>query len=229
MRATDGAIEDVEIDPQTLEPTLLTIGNQPALGICGSGIIDAIGELLKVGALSQNGKFDTGLPTSRIRETEGANEYVLLEAEYSGTGDEIVITEADVDNVIRAKGAIFAGIQTLLESVALDWSDLEQIFVAGGFGKYLRIEEAQAIGLFPEVDEDKFTFVGNGSLLGARLVSFSKDLLKAAERVARMMTNVELSDNHLFMDRYMAAMFLPHTDMTYFPTMERILATRGGR
>ncbi len=223
MRATDGAIETVEIDPVTLEPTILTVGDRPPIGICGSGIIDAVAELLKAGVISQNGKFDTSLDTWRVRETDGANEYVLAAAEFSGTGDEIVITEADIDNLVRAKGAIFAGVATLLESVALTWDDLEQIYVAGGFGKYLRIEQAQAIGLFPEVDVQKFTFVGNGSLLGARLVSFSKDMLKAAEQVALMMTNIELSDNQSFMDNYMAAMFLPHTDMTMFPEMERTL------
>jgi len=229
MRATDAAIETVRIDGVTYEPTLLTIGDTKPIGICGSGIIDAVAELLRAGVLSQNGKFDMSLPSPRLRETEGANEFVLVEAEFSGTGDDIVITEADVDNLVRAKAAIFAGIMTLLESVALDWADLEQIYVAGGFGKHLRIEQAQAIGLFPQVDMDKFTFVGNGSLLGARLVSFSKDMLKAAEQVARMMTNVDMSDNQMFMDRYVAAMFLPHTDMTYFPEMEATLAARAGR
>jgi len=223
MRATEGAIETVRIDPVTYEPIILTIGNRPALGLCGSGIIDAIAELVKVGVIAQNGKFHTGLDTWRVRQTEGATEYVLVEPEFSGTGEEIVVTEADIDNVIRAKGAIFAGITTLLESVALGWDDVEQIYVAGGFGKYLRIEEAQAIGLFPEIDVDKFTFVGNGSLLGARLVSFSKDMLMAAVQVASMMTNIELSDNQTFMDHYMAAMFVPHTDMTYFPAMESMI------
>ncbi|MHB8868629.1 MAG: ASKHA domain-containing protein [Thermoleophilia bacterium] len=231
MRATDGAVETVRIDPVTYEPTLLTIGDSKPIGICGSGIIDAVAELLKAGVLSQNGKFDVGLPSERVRETDGSNEFVLVAAEYSGTGEDIVITEADIDNLVRAKAAIFAGIMTLLESVALDWTDLEQIYVAGGFGKYLRIEQAQAIGLFPEVDLDIFTFVGNGSLLGARLVSFSKDMLKAAEQVALTMTNVDMSDNPLFMDRYVAAMFLPHTDMKYFPAMEALLAehVQGGR
>ncbi|MHB9149614.1 MAG: ASKHA domain-containing protein [Thermoleophilia bacterium] len=229
MRATEAAIETVRVDPATCEPTLLTIGDVKPIGICGSGIIDAIAELLKAGVLSQNGKFDMSLPTRRLRETEGANEYVLVEAEFSGTGDDIVINEADIDNFVRAKAAIFAGIMTLLESVALDWADLEQIYVAGGFGKHLRIEQAQAIGLFPEVNMDTFTFVGNGSLLGARLVSFSKDMLKAAEQVARMMTNVDMSDNQVFMDRYVAAMFLPHTDMTYFPAMDAILSERARR
>lgn len=231
MRATDGAIETVEIDPLTFDPTILTVGNLKPLGICGSGVIDVVAELLKAGVISQNGKFYTELDTWRVRETDGANEYVLVEAELSGTDEDIVVTEADIDNLVRAKGAIFAGIKTLLESVALDWPDLEQIYVAGGFGKYLRIEQAQSIGLFPEVDVDKFTFVGNGSLLGARLVSFSKDMLKAAEQVALTMTNIELSDNQAFMDHYMAAMFLPHTDMIYFPEMERMLAETapGGR
>jgi uncharacterized 2Fe-2S/4Fe-4S cluster protein (DUF4445 family) len=229
MRATDAAIETVRIDPVSYDPTLLTIGDVKPIGICGSGIIDAVAELLKAGVLSQNGKFDMSLPTARLRETEGANEYVIVEAEFSGTGEDIVINEADIDNLVRAKAAIFAGIMTLLESVALDWADLEQIYVAGGFGKHLRIEQAQAIGLFPEVNMDSFTFVGNGSLLGARLVSFSKDMLKAAEQVARMMTNVDMSDNQVFMDRYVAAMFLPHTDMTYFPTMDAILNERAGR
>jgi uncharacterized 2Fe-2S/4Fe-4S cluster protein (DUF4445 family) len=224
MRATDGAIETVRVDPETYDPIILTINNQAPLGICGSGIIDAIAELMKAGVISQNGKFNTHLDSWRVREAEGANEYVLVEAEYSGTGDEIVITEADVDNFIRAKAAIFAGIATLLESVALTWDDLEQIYVAGGFGKYLRIEQAQSVGLFPEVDVEKFTFVGNGSLLGARLVSFSKDMLKSAEQVALMMTNIELSDNQSFMDNYMAAMFLPHTDMSLFPEMDATIA-----
>ncbi len=231
MRATDGAVETVRIDPVTYEPTLLTISDAKPIGICGSGIIDAVAELLKAGVLSQNGRFDVSLPSDRVRTTDGSNEYVLVEARYSGTGDDIVITESDVDNLVRAKAAIFAGIMTLLESVALDWKDLEQIYVAGGFGKYLRIEQAQAIGVFPEVDLDIFTFVGNGSLLGARLVSFSKDMLKAAEQVARTMTNVDMSDNPMFMDRYVAAMFLPHTDMKYFPMMDALLSARvgGGR
>ncbi|GAB4248946.1 MAG: ASKHA domain-containing protein [Thermoleophilia bacterium] len=224
MRATDGAIETVRIDPETYEPTVLTISEAPPLGICGSGIIDAVAELLEAGLITQNGRFRTDLDTSRLRLTEGANEYVLVEGEYSGTGEDIVITEADIDNLVRAKAAIFAGVQTLLESVALGWSDIEQVYVAGGFGKYLRIEQAQAIGLFPEIGFEKFTFVGNGSLLGARLVSLSKDMLKSAEQIARTMTNVELSDNQTFMDHYMAAMFLPHTDMILFPQMQQVIS-----
>lgn len=227
MRATPGAIEAVRIDPVTLEPSILTIGDLPPLGICGSGVIDAVAELLKVGAIGQNGRFNPWLDNKRIRSDRGMKEYVLVEAQYSGTGSDICITEADIDNVMRAKAAIFAGVQTLLESVMLDWGDLEQILIAGGFGRYLRLEQAIAIGLFPELPRERFAFVGNGSLLGAALGSFSIDMLKAAHNVALMMTNVELSDNQRFVDHYMAANFLPHTDMSLFPTMEGLLADIG--
>jgi len=128
---------------------------------------------------------------------------------------------------MRAKASIFAGIQTLLDSVTLEWGDLEQIVIAGGFGRSLRIEQAQIIGLFPEVDRDKFIFIGNGSLLGARRASFSKNVLKSAHQVAQMMTNIELSDNQSFYDNYMAALFLPHTDLRLFPRMQSLLATVG--
>ena len=181
-------------------------------------------ELLKAGVIEQNGRFDPAVDSPRVRRTEGPTEYLLVEARYSGTGADIVITESDIDNVMRAKAAIFAGVQTLLDSVSLRWRDLEQIMIAGGFGRYLRVEQAMALGLFPELPQNRFTFVGNGSLLGAALGSFSIDMLKTAHNVALMMTNVELSDNPRFVNHYMAANFLPHTDMTLFPEMERTLA-----
>ncbi|MHB0915458.1 MAG: ASKHA domain-containing protein [Thermoleophilia bacterium] len=225
MRATRGAIEAVQIDPATGEPNILTISGKKPLGICGSGIIDAVAELLEAGILEQNGKFNRDRAGEWLRQNEdGLWEYVLVKEEFTAGGrQDIVITEPDIDNLMRAKGAIFAGITTLLNSVGMDLEAVEQIYIAGGFGKYLQIDRAAAIGLFPEMDPEKFTFVGNGSLLGARLVSFSKDMLEAGENVARTMTNVELSDNQFFMDEYMAALFFPHTDLKWFPRMAEIL------
>ncbi len=225
MRATRGAIEAVQVEPATGEPHILTIGGKKPIGICGSGIIDAVAELLEAGLLGQNGKFKEAAAGEWLRKNEESRwEYVLASGEYTAGGQDIVITEPDIDNLMRAKGAIFAGIATLLASVGMDLDSVEQVYVAGGFGKYLQLDRAAAIGLFPEMDPDRFTFVGNGSLLGARLVSFSKDMLAEAERVARMMTNIELSDNQAFMDEYMAALFFPHTEMKYFPRMEQILS-----
>lgn len=228
MRATRGAIEAVQIDPATGEPHILTIAGKKPLGICGSGIIDAVAELLEAGFLRQNGKFNEEAEGEFLRRDEdGLWEYVLARGEFTATEQDIVITEPDIDNLARAKGAIFAGITTLLNSVGLDLDAVEQVYVAGGFGKYLQVDRAAAIGLFPEMEPDKFTFVGNGSLLGARLVSFSKDMQVAAESVARTMTNIELSDNQFFMDEYMAALFFPHTNMKWFPRMQKILGTEG--
>lgn len=228
MRATRGAIEAVQVDPKTGEPNILTIGGKKPLGVCGSGIIDAVAELVEAGILRQNGKFNEDAAGEWLRQSEdGQWEYVLVTAEYAAGGQDIVITEPDVDNLMRAKGAIFAGIVTLLSSVGLELDAVEQVYIAGGFGKYLQVDRAAAIGLFPELEAERFTFVGNGSLLGARLVSFSKDMQRAGEEVARTMTNVELSDNQLFMDEYMAALFFPHTDMKRFPKMEKILGRLG--
>lgn len=225
MRATRGAIEAVQVDPATGEPNILTISGKEPLGICGSGIIDAVAELMEAGILEQNGKFNQDREGEWLRRNEdGLWEYVLVKEEFTASGrQDIVITESDIDNLMRAKGAIFAGITTLLNSVGMELDAVEQIYIAGGFGKYLQIDRAAAIGLFPEMEPEKFTFVGNGSLLGARLVSFSKDMLTAAENVARTMTNIELSDNQFFMDEYMAALFFPHTDMKWFPRMDEIL------
>ncbi|MHB8792480.1 MAG: ASKHA domain-containing protein [Thermoleophilia bacterium] len=228
MRATRGAIEAVQIDPSSGEPHILTIAGKKPLGICGSGIIDTIAELLEAGIIGQNGKFKEARASQWLRRNDdGLWEYVLASSEYTATGQDIVITEPDIDNLMRAKGAIFAGITTLLNSVGMDLDAVEQVYVAGGFGKYLQVDRAAAIGLFPELDPERFTFVGNGSLLGARLVSFSKDMQRAAEEVARTMTNIELSDNQFFMDEYMASLFFPHTDMRWFPRMEGILKKLG--
>jgi uncharacterized 2Fe-2S/4Fe-4S cluster protein (DUF4445 family) len=223
MRATRGAIEEVSINHRTYDPMIVSIGRAKPIGICGSGLIDAVAELLETGVIDQNGKFRTELPTNRIRKGPDGCEYVLAWKEETGINEDIVLTEIDVENLIRTKAAIYAGCKVLLESVGLGFKDLEQVIIAGGFGRHLDLEKAIFIGLLPELDIDKFLFVGNGSLLGARLLSFSKTLLKETERIALMMTNLELSNHHGFMDEFIAAAFLPHTDTTAFPqTMARL-------
>jgi uncharacterized 2Fe-2S/4Fe-4S cluster protein (DUF4445 family) len=217
MRATRGAIEQVNIHPRSYEPMILTIGRTKPLGICGSGLIDAVAGLLEVGAIDQNGKFRLDLPTERVRKGPDGYEYVLARKEETQINEDIVLTEIDIENLIRTKAAIYAGCKVLLESVGLGFKDVEQVIIAGGFGRHLDLEKAMFIGLLPELDIEKFLFVGNGSLLGARLLSFSKDLLREAERIARMMTNLELSNHPTFMNEFIAAMFLPHTDIAAFP------------
>ncbi|MDP6448535.1 MAG: ASKHA domain-containing protein, partial [Dehalococcoidales bacterium] len=197
--ATAGAIEQFDINPSNFKPVIGTIGGVKPKGICGSGLISIIAGLLEAGVIAQNGKFNTGLPTKRIREGSDGYEYVLARAPETQIGKDIVITEVDIDNLMRAKAAIYAGYQTLTKSVGVTLSDLERVIIAGAFGSSMDIERSITIGLLPDIAKDRFIFIGNGSLLGARLTSFSTDVLDDARRVAGAMTNIELSENVDFM------------------------------
>jgi uncharacterized 2Fe-2S/4Fe-4S cluster protein (DUF4445 family) len=224
MIATGGAIQDFDIDLKTLEPKLQTIGGEKPRGICGSGLINATAGLLEAGIIGQNGKFAADLKTSRIRKGRDGYEYVLARAGETETGKDIVITEVDIDNLIRAKAAMYAGCQTLSESVGVNSSELEQVVIAGAFGSHIDIARSITIGLLPDIPRERFVFVGNGSLTGARLTSFSTDLLDDARKVAMMMTNLELSERADFMNNYVAALFLPHTHAEEFPSVAKKLA-----
>ncbi|MFH0786345.1 MAG: ASKHA domain-containing protein [Pseudomonadota bacterium] len=217
MRATEGAIEDFSINPTNFEPMIITVGMVKPKGICGSGLINIVAGLLETCILDQNGKFRTGLNTDRIREGSDGREYVLAWAEDTQVKQDIVITEVDIDNLIRAKGAMYAGYITLLSEVGLTMNDLEEVIIAGGFGNYINIEKSITIGLLPELPLSKFKFIGNGSLLGARLVCFSNILRTDVKRIFNKITNIELSENNNFMNNYIAALFLPHTDKKLFP------------
>jgi len=225
MRASTGAVELVRLDTETLEPMLLTIGGAKPLGICGSGLVDCISELFLCGALNRDGTF-LRQDSNRVRQGERGTEYVLVWASESGTGRDIVITETDIENLMRAKAAIHAGIDVLLETVDVEPHDVDEVVVAGGFGHYLDIERVMNLGMLPELPAERFQFIGNGSLFGARLASKSRGLLARAQRVADMMTYVELSVNASFMDMYVSSLFLPHTDLHLFPRTEAKHAER---
>jgi uncharacterized 2Fe-2S/4Fe-4S cluster protein (DUF4445 family) len=217
MRADQGAIEGFHINPVSLEPMIITVERKKARGICGSGLISVLAELLSACVIDRSGKFVRDLSSDRIRQGRFALEYVLAWAEDSGTGHDIVITEVDIENLIRAKGALFAGCLTLLESLSLSFDDLDRVIIAGAFGRYINIEKGKRIGLFPDIPVEKFYFLGNGSLLGSRLLCLSRGMFGEIERIAKMMTHIELSDNQSFMDKYVGALFLPHTEAGFFP------------
>ncbi len=216
MRAVDGAISDFSLNPETLEPMNVTQGNKAPLGICGSGLLIIVATLFEHGVLNQSGKFNN-LDTPRIREGRNGFEYVLAWENECAADHDVVLNEVDIDNFIRAKGAIFAGVATLLEQVGLQVSDLEQIILAGGFGSYIDLDSAMTVGLLPEVDPDKILYVGNGSLMGAWMSELSNHIRKDVVRVVRKMTSFELSEIPAFKDHYMASTFLPHTDLSLFP------------
>lgn len=226
-RAVAGAIEQVRIDEDTLEPMILTVEQKKPIGICGTGLVDLLAELFLSGAIDQKGKINLEVDTKRIREGELGPEYVLVWKGDSDTGEDIVITEVDIDNLMRAKAAIFAGIKILVESSEVEFKDIDEVLIAGAFGNYLEVEKVMTIGLLPELPCDKFTFIGNGSLLGAHLVAMSKEMDKEAAELAQKITYVDLSTNPKFMDEYVSALFLPHTNIEMFPTVKKSLKGRG--
>jgi uncharacterized 2Fe-2S/4Fe-4S cluster protein (DUF4445 family) len=223
MRASRGAIERVRINPSTFEPMIFTIGTTKPAGICGSGLIDVAAGLLETGLIDHKGKFLKDAGTKRVRKGRDGYEYILCFASETGIDKDIVITEIDLDNLIRTKAAVYAGCKVLLDNAGLSFSDLDTMIIAGGFGHYIDVEKAKMIGLLPDLPDNKFRFIGNGSVSGAHLVSLNSDIWLEARKIARMMTNVELSNNNGFMEEFVAAMFLPHTDQNLFPeVMERL-------
>lgn len=226
MRAMDGAIEEVEIDPKTYEVNFNVIGDSKPIGICGSGMIDILAEMYLNRVIDQKGKIREELGSKRIRRGESGLEFVIAWRVESAINKEIVITEVDLDNLIRAKAAIYAGFATLLSHMDLRFGDVEKMYIAGGFGRYIDVERAISIGMLPDLPVDKFQFLGNTSIMGAYYGLLCDRLRNEAEEIAKRMTNIELSVSRNFMDEYMSALFLPHTDLNAFPTVKRVLEER---
>ena len=185
MRASSGAIEDVWINAATYEPTFRTIGNAPPLGICGSGLIDLLGELFITGVIDKSGHINRALDTPRVREGQHGPEYVVAWASETGIGHDIVVTEADIDNLLRAKAAIYAGFSVLCRSVGVDLADVEQILIGGAFGQYINVEKAIQIGLLPDLPWERFHYLGNTSALGAYTTLLCADMRHDVLDIAR--------------------------------------------
>ena len=218
MRATDGAVEACVIDKDTMEPTVEIIGEagQKVVGICGSGIIDIISELFRCGIINARGLFER--EGKRVRRDEhGMGRYVIAFAEESETGREVSINEVDIDNFIRAKGAIFSAIQTLLNSVDMTVDLIDHVYVAGGIGSGINMKNAVNIGMFPDVELEKYSYIGNSSLTGAYAMCVSDPADEKCKEIAANMSYLELSTYLGYMDSFVAACFLPHTDSRLFP------------
>lgn len=218
MRATIGAIDRISMENRETVSYNVIGGGRP-LGICGSGMIDAIAEMLRYGCLDRSGAFVASKNSKRIREGEEGLEFVLVDGDETATGREIVITQADVENFIRSKGAIYHAAECLLERVGMSFQDIECFYISGGFGNYLNVREAITIGLLPDIQENRFSFIGNGSVQGAKTVLLSRQAFEEAKAVASRMTYIELSTDARFMNDYTAALFLPHTDIEKFPSV----------
>jgi len=220
MRAATGAIEKVHIHGNW-EIDLGVIGGkkQKPTGICGSGYIDLVAELFSLGILDRTGRFRTDKTIPGLRKGEYEPEFLLVEKDKSAAGKDIVITESDIATLIRTKGAIYTAAEAILNHVGLTWSSIDRIFISGGFGNYLDVHRSIIIGLLPDLNMEKFHFIGNGSIAGGQMCLLSVDALRMSEKIVRRMTYFDLSTDQWFMKEFTSSLFLPHTDLEKFPTV----------
>jgi uncharacterized 2Fe-2S/4Fe-4S cluster protein (DUF4445 family) len=217
MRAADGAIEACTIDSETMEPQIKIIGaamEQKPLGICGSGLIDLVGELFRCGIINARGRFVK--EGKRIYSDEYGTAYIIAFSHETADGRNIILNEPDIDNFIRAKGAIFSAIQTMLTILDLDVSIIENVYMAGGIGSGINIQQAIRIGMLPNISAEKYHYIGNSSLHGAYSMLVSREAAEMIEKIGRDMTYIELSTHPGYMDELVAACFLPHTNGTLY-------------
>jgi len=229
MRAAVGAIERVEIDAVTGQAVCQVIGNVRPRGICGSGMISLLANLFVNGWIDAAGKLDRSRSSMAIDTSERIARYIIVPPEESANGKAITLSEIDIDNIIRAKAAIYSACALLLEKVGLQFSDLQSIYIAGGFGRFLDIEKAMIIGLVPDLPREKYRYIGNSSLMGAYMVLVSQEFRQHQLNLARRMTYIELSTEANYMNHYTGALFLPHTERSAFPTVHAFLASTSNK
>lgn len=216
MRAEPGAVSEVKIDPVSGQVIYKTIGDMPPVGICGSGLVDCLAELFLAGIIDRAGKFKGS-----------ARSFVVAPAAETAGGNDILVTQADINNLMRTKGAVNAALELLLESVGCGLGEIEKFYAAGAFGQYLNLESAITIGLYPDLPRGKMVRLGNSSGEGARQTLLSREKRMAVENIAKNITYFELNANQTFMNKFVSSKFIPHTNMDYFPTVKAKLAARG--
>ncbi len=223
MRATTGAIEEVWINTHTLEPTYRVIGGGKPKGICGSGLISLLSEMFLTGLLDKAGNVNLTTGSPRLREGAHGGEYVVARGHETESGLDIVLTRVDIDNLLRAKAAIYAGFTVLAENVGIPLETVDKVKVGGSFGQYINVEKAVQIGLLPDVDWSRFEFLGNTAVRGAYYGLLDWRSRERITQIARRMTYLELSADNSFYEAFTSALFLPHTDLSRFPTVAAAL------
>ncbi len=226
MKASRGAIERVQISREG-NVIYKTIGNIKPRGICGSGLIDLVAALFETGFVDRSGTLQPET-NPRVRERDGLLEFVIVPAQRSGTGKEIVVTQADITNLLSAKAAIYAGAYILIKALDLDFSDIDKVLLAGGFGNYLDREKAITIGLIPDLPLERIRFVGNTSIMGAKMALLSQEAFEKSYEIAKDVTYYDLISFPHYYEEFLAAKFLPHTELERFPAVqERVRASVG--
>jgi len=223
MRANPGAIERIHIDESTLEPKYETINHIRPRGICGSGLIDLLAELLKACIIDRNGHINRAITHPRIRQGAHFMEYVVAWKGETDIGKDIVLTENDIKNLIMSKASILAACFTLMNVADIGRDEISDIYFAGGFGNYINKEHAILIGLIPEIPVEHIRNIGNGAVTGAHVALLNRPARKMLDQIAEKIGYVELNAENSFMDEYTSSCFLPHTDLTLFPRVEKLL------
>jgi len=217
MRAEEGAIEKISLDPKTFEPEYATIDNKSARGICGSGMIDILSEMLLKGVIGQDGKFAIEADHPRLTTFNGEKAFIIEFAKNIDSEEDIIFTQSDIRSLILSKAAIFAGFNILLQQVGMDFASIEQMIITGGFGQYLDVEKAITIGLLPDIERGKFKYMGNSSIAGSYMALLSDRFRQEALQISNSMTYLDFSSSNDFMEEFTRAQFLPHTDLKLFP------------
>ncbi|MFX1338407.1 MAG: ASKHA domain-containing protein [Promethearchaeota archaeon] len=224
MRAAAGAIERIKIDPDTLEVTYTTIKNKKPIGICGSGLVDAIAEMLKAKILMRSGNFNLGLiDNERLVKKDNKLEFIIAKKEETSIGREISLTQNDIRQMQMAKAAFYSGMRIILKELRLfnGSMDLEikQIFLAGAFGNYIDKENAKFIGMIPDIPNEKIFQIGNAAGTGAQICLLNRDFRKIAQEILGRIKYVEIATKKAFQREYAEAMYFPHLNLEFFPSL----------
>lgn len=220
MRASTGAIDRVSVDPKTGIAQIETIGNVLPKGICGSGMISLVASMFRTGWIDMAGKLDRSKNSPVISVNGRRAEYTLVSAQMSASGEPITISEVDIDNIIRTKAAIYSACALMLKHLDMAFDDLKSIYIAGGFGRFLDLDDAITIGMIPDISMGKIHYIGNSSLAGAMMTLVSQEFKSRQKTIAKKMTYIDLSTEPEYMDHYTAALFLPHTNTALFPSVK---------
>ena len=222
MRASSGAIETVWIDPKSLETGYKTIDETKPRGICGSGIIDTVAQLLKTNVIDDIGRFNKKLNNPRLRTREENTEFVLAWQEETNINKDITITRHDIQEILLAKAAVYTGAHILLERLNLKPNDIENLYIAGAFGTYIDLTNTLTIGMFPEIPTNRIQFVGNTAGSGGRLALLSEKLRSKAEEIAINTGYIELASDPSFETEFTNALWLPHREKERFPSIMKM-------
>ncbi|MDD9301322.1 MAG: DUF4445 domain-containing protein [Desulfobacter sp.] len=220
MRAESGAIEKILLDPLSFVPQYSTVDDKPARGICGSGMVDLLSEMMEKGVIGQDGKFNLPVDHPRMTLFNEEPAFVLETGDAAAQDEDIIFTESDIGSLTLSKAAVYAGFTVLIEEIGMDFSMVEKMIITGGFGQYLDIDRAVSIGLLPDMDREKFIYMGNSSIAGAYMALLSGEHRREAIEICNKMTYVDFSSNSKFMDEFTRAQFLPHTDAHRFPSVQ---------